>query len=315
MPNPVTLHTTLSPVAISLHTALLTTTRYMYMIQPPGAHGSKVTKHDAISSRRHPLPFPNKLQTQSHAALSESCNKTKQTPPLPTTPTLLPSWPMSAKTPPTPYLHPLSVVELTAPTPAHRIQILVALDRPTLHRLHRSWPSLTVPLRPLATSTRRSKTSAIDTGPTAPISRLSVIRPSPVVEAMSTPSHRPSPIIVSTRRVPRPAHGRVEHAAHVHPVLHAVSYHGHAHVGQVEAARCSRRLHMVAHGEVPVAIGITARRCNVRRVKYVAVDKTQLSLVSKFLLPTPSQYSHLSAAAPATRGGASQYACAKNARP
>jgi hypothetical protein len=82
--------------------------------------------------------------------------------------------------------------------------------------------------------------------------------------------------VLAERRIPVAAHGRVEHASHVHPVLHAVTRHRHVHVGQVEPPWSARRLHMVAYGEVPIAVRIAARRRNMRRVDNVVIDKLEL---------------------------------------
>ena len=82
--------------------------------------------------------------------------------------------------------------------------------------------------------------------------------------------------MLAERRIPVATHGRVEHASHVHPILHSVARHRHVHVGQVESSRRARRLHVIAYREVAIAIRIAARRSNVRRIDNVVVDELKL---------------------------------------
>ena len=67
----------------------------------------------------------------------------------------------------------------------------------------------------------------------------------------------------------------------IYAVLHAVICpHCHVHVGEVEPSWCSGGLDVIAHGEVAITIGITARWGNVGGVDDIAVDESKLFTVS-----------------------------------
>jgi hypothetical protein len=152
------------------------------------------------------------------------------------------------------------VVELSATTATYSVKVLVALDLATLRGHGRTRPAVTKASRTRAAAARWRRQATVDTvGSVAAVSGLSVIwAGSVVVKAASTTTHRPRlSIIVGSVGIPV-AHGGIEHAAHVHAVLHAVAGHAHVQAGQVEATRCAGCLDVVAHGEVTIAIGIAS---------------------------------------------------------
>lgn len=80
-----------------------------------------------------------------------------------------------------------SVVELACPTRSNRVQVVVALDGPSLSRLHRAWSAFPEPWSAPISGRRCQPTIAA----VATVSVLPVIGARPVVETMSASSHRP----------------------------------------------------------------------------------------------------------------------------
>lgn len=173
-----------------------------------------------------------------------------------------------------------SVVELSAAASTHCVQVLVALDLPALHRLYRTRATFAIPLRTLPVTALRRRgeaTVGTDSGARAAVARLPVIWSGAAIESMAAPSHRPRSVVVNRIRIPTAAHCWVEECANVDTVLHPiVRAHTHAHVGQVEASRSASGLHVVAHREVAIAVGVTTRWRNMRWIDNIAVDKSEL---------------------------------------
>jgi hypothetical protein len=209
------------------------------------------------------------------------------------------------------------VVELPTATSADRIKVFVAFDRATLSRLNRARSTITIALCTRPTIARRRQATVGAIGPVAAVSVLSVVwARSVVVESVSTPTHWARlTIVVSSIRIPY-AHSRVEHGSQIHAVLHTIAGHAHVHAGQIEASRCASSLHMIAHGEVAIAIGVASRWRNVSRIDNVRVDKSKLRFVSEQDRNDRTVlYLHPFQASRAIPGGASRRACARNADP
>lgn len=116
-------------------------------------------------------------------------------------------------------------------------------------------------------------------------------------------------------RVPVATHGWIEHVPNAQSVLHPIARHGHVHVSQVESSWCSRCLHVIAHGEVTIAVGVATRGSDVGRVNDIAVDELKLFPLVACVKLSPCIYLRLSAISQAILDGASRRACARSFGP
>lgn len=203
-------------------------------------------------------------------------------------------------------LNPL-IIQLSARRPPYRVQILIALQTPTLYRLpwpHRLGPDPIPPFSCASSAGGTSSPLSADATPWWCQSAIARLQPAIVgtragrdaTKATTTPAHGTGLVGIITVRERVGARGPAGRG------LNCVVAKGsgerwkarwwrkagreggdHGHVCKVESPWSACGHAMVIHREMPVAIRIRARRSNVRGVENISIDQSELKGIIRFV--------------------------------